>query len=139
MNLQPLAVNLVAFCFAVIGCCSLPTLSALWLSKSRLHWLLQLLLIVVLAWPLTLVRAYDLLLIILVAGFSLLIGSRFVQKRRLRKLNSDLLSRQQMVNKQPRFQFGLSDFVEMFVLLASLAALVGQANRDNLWTEELSG
>lgn len=139
MNLQPLAVNLVAFCFAVIGCCSLPTLSALWLSKSRLHWLLQLLLIVVLAWPLTLVRAYDLLLIILVAGFSLLIGSRFVQKRRLRKLNSDLLPRQQMVNKQPRFQFGLSDFVGMFVWLASLAALVGQANRDNLWTEELSG
>ena len=85
MNLQPLAVNLVAFCFAVIGCCSLPTLSALWLSKSRLHWLLQLLLIVVLAWPLTLVRAYDLLLIILVAGFSLLIGILVCSKTTAKK------------------------------------------------------
>jgi len=137
VNLEPWTVNLVAFCFAVLGCCSLPVLVALWLSKSRLHWLIQSLLIVVLAWPLTLVRGYDLLLIVLVTGFSVLIGSWAVQHRRREKLESDTLPSQQAGKDRTRFQFGLSGFGGMFVLLGSFAALLGQANRDQVWTEDL--
>ena len=137
MVLELPVLNFVVVCLAIIGCCSLPALIALWLAKSRLHWLFQSLFIVAVAYPWSLVSGYDLALIILVAGFSLLIGSWLVQLRQRRKLESDIPSTQQLVKDKPTFQFGLSDFAAVFALLGVMAALLGQASRDSIWAEDL--
>ena len=121
------------FSLAVIGCFSLPTLFAYWISKSRLPWLFQSLLIVMVACPLALVRAYDLMLALIVAGFLVLIGARVVRRRRKRDLESAVLS-----TKAPRLQLRLKDFVAAFVLFGIFAALAARVNQDHVWSSDVT-
>ena len=113
------------FSLAVIGCFSLPTLFAYWISKSRLPWLFQSLLIVMVVCPLALVRAYDLMLALIVAGFLVLIGARVVRRRRKRDLESAVLS-----TKAPRLQLRLKDFVAAFVLFGICLLYTSPSPRD---------
>ena len=121
------------FSLAVIGCFSLPTLFAYWISKSRLPWLFQSLLIVMVVCPLALVRAYDLMLALIVAGFLVLIGARVVRRRRKRDLESAVLS-----TKAPRLQLRLKDFVAAFVLFGIFAALAARVNQDHVWSSDVT-
>ena len=121
------------FSLAVIGCFSLPTLFAYWISKSRLPWLFQSLLIVMVVCPLALVRAYDLMLALIVAGFLVLIGARVFRRRRKRDLESAVLS-----TKAPRLQLRLKDFVAAFVLFGIFAALAARVNQDHVWSSDVT-
>ena len=132
MGFELTAFGLAVFCFALIGCFSIPTLFALWLSKSRLHWLFQSLLILATASTLVVVRAYDLMLIVLVASYSVLTCSWLIQYRSA-KTKPDA-----SITQQPRFQLDLKDIAATFVLLGSFAALLAHANRNHVWSDDLA-
>ena len=132
MGFELTAFGLAVFCFALIGCFSIPTLFALWLSKSRLHWLFQSLLILATASTLVVVRAYDLMLIILVASYSVLMYSWFIQHR------SAKTKPKPSITQQPCFQLDLKDIAATFVLLGSFAALLAHANRNHVWSDDLA-
>ncbi len=133
MSIQLTAFDLTTFCFALIGCFSIPTLFALWLSKTRLHWLFQSLLILAMGSTLTVVRAYDLMLMVLAAGYSVLTCSWLIQYRQKIKTKPAPSTTQ-----QPRFQLDLKDIAAAFVLLGSFAALLAHANRNYVWTDDLA-
>ena len=134
MESQLAAFKLAAFGLAAVGTLSLPVLLALLLAKSRLHWLFQALPILLVALPLAFVRAFDLMLIVLVAGFSVLICSNLWQ-RRLEKLEPEYGDPGDSL-EQPRFQLGLKDGFSVFVVLGVLAAMVAQSIDAGVWAGE---
>ena len=132
MEFQLAAFKVAAFCLAAVGTLSLPVLLALILAKSRLHWLFQSLPIFAVACPLIFVGAFDLMLIVLVAAFSVLICSNIWQRRLAKKLESANASLAGSP-EQPRIQMGLKDGFAVFVLLGVLAALLAQSIDADIW------
>ena len=127
--------QLAAFGLAAVGTLSLPILLALLLAKSRLHWLFQSLPIFALACPLIFVEAFDLMLIVLVAAFSVLICSNIWQWRLAKKLESESGS-PEVSHGQRRLQLGLKDGFAAFVLLGVVAAMLAQTFDANVWAAE---
>ena len=121
MGSQITPFGITALGLAVIGCFSLPTLLGLWLAKSRLHWVFPSLLILAIASPLMTIRAFDLMLIVIVNAWSVFICSRFWLRRQNRKQETVDTSIQ-----QPRFQFKLHDGLAAFLILAVIAAMWAQ-------------
>jgi len=122
VNVEITGLGLTALGLAAIGCFSLPTLIGLWLSKSRWHWVLQALVIFAIASPLMLIRAFDLMLIVLVNAFLVLICSRLWRRwqRGISETSDDSA-------ENPWFQLRIQDGLAAFVLLAIIAAMLAQA------------
>ena len=122
-----------AFVLAAVGILALPVLLALFLAKSRLHWLFQALPILAIAFSLAWIGAFDLVLIVLVAAFSVLICANF---NRYRQEQRKKIEGEHGFNDQPRFQLGLKDGLAVFVLLGLLTALLAKSIDANVWAGE---
>ena len=131
MDSEFTTLEITALAIAFIGCFSLPTLLGLWLSKFRLLWMLQGLLIFVIVSPLMLIHALDLMLIVLVNAFLVLIGWKSWHWWQQRKVERHDNSAQ-----KPWFQMRLQDSLAAFVLLAVVAAVLAQTRDIHIWIDD---
>ena len=134
MDFEISVFKLTAFGLAVLGCFSLPTLIGLWIAQSRLHWILQASIIFAIASPLMLIRAFDLMLIVLANGFLVLIGGKLGHWWEQRNSESSGKS-----CHRPWFQLGLLDGLFAFVLMAVVAAMFAQAQQAPVLNSDASG
>ena len=115
--------KLVGIQLALLGVLSLPTLFALFVSRTRLYWLFQALLIVVFAIPLMLVRAYDLMLVVSFASLLVYVFSKIWQQRQA----SSESQKSENAIWASHLQVGVKDGLAAFVFLSVLLALVTYA------------
>lgn len=117
---------------SLFGVATLYSVLSIWISRTRLPWLLQTLIVVAATLPMLVVRAGDLIIIVLVSSLFIVAVSRYLQYRQIR-----IAERGDGDTPDYRWPtISLKDFMSGVILFCALTALVARVFESSLSTFE---